>query len=300
MGHPRTAARGLVMLGALALVAGCIPTLADDDPTGDPSTAKVGAGQLTEEQIASVLPGEDEIPEGFSPETDEGAPSDPEATAYPATCLDVRLAGTAGKELGTHRTARRTADFVGSEGGYLSVTVSSHDQPVPAQLFELLGGRDVEAVDVEDARAASGLDDDRARHEGDEGRDDRHVELRPGAQLDGDDRPALRGARAEGGGGDLDGGLHEVDEEARDELDERPRVDPAEVLDRRQREDLGDDGADDQPVDDVAEGDPVPQQNPDDGEGDDRAGLPAAAPGGSGRARVGVLHGPSCGRTALT
>ena len=139
MGHPRTAARGLVMLGALALVAGCIPTLADDDPTGDPSTAKVGAGQLTEEQIASVLPGEDEIPEGFSPETDEGAPSDPEATAYPATCLDVRLAGTAGKELGTHRTARRTADFVGSEGGYLSVTVSSHDQPVPAQLFDDAG-----------------------------------------------------------------------------------------------------------------------------------------------------------------
>lgn len=139
MGHPRTAARGLVMLGALALVAGCIPTLADDDPSGDPSTAKVGAGQLTEEQIASVLPGEDEIPEGFSPEPDDGAPSDPEATAYPATCLDVRLAGTAGKELGTHRTARRTADFVGSEGGYLSVTVSSHDQPVPAQLFDDAG-----------------------------------------------------------------------------------------------------------------------------------------------------------------
>ena len=57
----------------------------------------------------------------------------------------------------------------------------------------------------------------------------------------------------------------------------RNRVRPAAVLDGRQREDLGDDGAEDQPVEHVADADAVPQQHPHDGDGEDGAGLPAAA-----------------------
>lgn len=139
MGTRHTATRTIAALGGLLLVAGCVPTLSKDDPTAPPA---VGAGTLSEDQIDSALPREDQLPEGFSldSETDEDTPgADDESTAYPASCLDIRLAGTTGKELGTHKTSKRKRSFVGENGGALSVTVTSHDQAVPAQLFDDAG-----------------------------------------------------------------------------------------------------------------------------------------------------------------
>lgn len=138
MGYTRTAVRGLATLTGLLLVTGCIrPALGGGDPP-----PPVGAGQLSEDQVRMAIPRDDQLPEDIEVDPDqagsEAEPSD-EATAYPASCLDVRLAGTAGKALKEHRTARVKKAFVGNEGGSITVTVSSYDQPVPAQLFDDAG-----------------------------------------------------------------------------------------------------------------------------------------------------------------
>lgn len=140
MGHPRTAVRGLATLTGLLLVAGCMPPFVggDDDPA--PPSTPVGAGTLTEDQLEQALPGEDDLPEGFSvdPESSDDGPDD-EASAYPASCLDVRLAGTSGKELKTHLQAKATQAFIGEQGGSLTVAISTHDTSVPDQLFDDAG-----------------------------------------------------------------------------------------------------------------------------------------------------------------
>ncbi|MDN5717406.1 MAG: hypothetical protein L0G89_09240 [Janibacter sp.] len=139
MGYPRTAVRGLATLTALLLVGGCVPpVLGSDDPPPPP----VGTGTLTEEQVRSALPQVEQAPEGFhlDPEEEDSAPEPgDEATAYPASCLDIRLAGTAGKALKPHRKARLKRSFAGDNGGSLTVTITSHDQAVPAQLFDDAG-----------------------------------------------------------------------------------------------------------------------------------------------------------------
>lgn len=140
MGYPRTAARGLATLTALLLVSGCVPAIVGgDDP---PPPPPVGAGTLTEDQVRGALPQAEQAPEGFHVDPDEGdSASEPgdEATAYPASCLDIRLAGTAGKALKPHRKARLKRTFAGDDGGSLTVTIASHDQAVPAQLFDDAG-----------------------------------------------------------------------------------------------------------------------------------------------------------------
>lgn len=142
MGNARTAGRALATLTALALLTGCVPGLVPerDRPPADP----VSHGQLSAEQLGAVLPTEEQLPEGFSIEEgaegqDSDAGPDPEATAYPATCLDVRLGGTSGTDLASHKVAGATRSFVGDEGGTLSVKVSTHDLPVPGKLFDDAG-----------------------------------------------------------------------------------------------------------------------------------------------------------------
>lgn len=140
MGTPRTV-RALGLVAALAVVtAGCLPGSGGDDP---PSTAApaVGHGQLNEDQAESVLPQEDQMPAGFRRDTVDEEPSgeDPQASAYPASCLDVRLAGEVGKDLRTHRTTRARRTWAGEVGGSLTVSVSSHDVDVPAELFDDAG-----------------------------------------------------------------------------------------------------------------------------------------------------------------
>lgn len=140
MGTSRTARRGAATLAALALLTGCVPTLADDGGDGD--ATRVGAGQLDEEQLSGVLPRVEQQPPGFSVDPDSGNgadQSDPEATAYPASCLDLRLAGAAGTDLKTHEQAAVKREFVGDNGGFLSVTVTSHDTAVPDELFDDAG-----------------------------------------------------------------------------------------------------------------------------------------------------------------
>lgn len=136
MRRSRTARRGAATLAAVTLLTGCVPTLGIGD------TPPVGAGQLDEEQLGSVLPRVEQQPPGFSvdPDSGDGADqTDPEATAYPASCLDLRLAGTTGTDLRAHKQAAAKRSFVGDNGGFLSVTVTSHDTSVPDQLFDDAG-----------------------------------------------------------------------------------------------------------------------------------------------------------------
>ncbi|MFJ6132343.1 hypothetical protein [Janibacter terrae] len=140
MGTPRTV-RGIGLVAALAVVtAGCVPGIGGEDPASS-TPPPVGHGRLSEEQAASVLPGDDQMPSGFRRDTVEQETSgdDPQSTAYPATCLDVRLAGDVGKDLRTHRTTRVKRAWAGEVGGSLTVTVSSHDVAVPTQLFDDAG-----------------------------------------------------------------------------------------------------------------------------------------------------------------
>lgn len=140
MGYTAAAIRGLTALSALVLVSACVPGLGDDESA---PPAPVGSGQLSDEQLTAALPHDDQVPQGFTREVAEEAEAaddtDPEATAYPATCLDLRLAGESGTELKKHVKTKQKTSFQGEKGGYLSVTISSHDQAVPATLFDDAG-----------------------------------------------------------------------------------------------------------------------------------------------------------------
>lgn len=139
MGYPRTAVRGPATLTAVLLMGACVPPVVGSD---DPPPPPVGAGTLTEDQVRGALPQAEQAPEGFQIDAEEhdnaSEPGD-EATAYPASCLDIRLAGTAGKALRSHRKARLKRTFAGDDGGSLTVSIASHDQAVPAQLFDDAG-----------------------------------------------------------------------------------------------------------------------------------------------------------------
>lgn len=141
MRHPRTAVRGLVGLAALALVSGCVPGVGGDDGGDGPEQQPVGRGQLTEAQVESALPKEEQAPEGFAidDEVDEDSAPDTEGSAYPASCLDVRLAGNARDDLAPHQKTKLKRSFTGDNGGVLSVTVTSYDTQVPDRLFDDAG-----------------------------------------------------------------------------------------------------------------------------------------------------------------
>lgn len=143
MGNPGTAVRGLATLTAALLMSGCVPSISGSGGSETPPPPPAGSGQLSQEQVDAAMPTDDQLPQGFSvdPEgmAEDTSGNDPESTAYPATCLDVRLAGTTGKELKTHLVTRQKKSFIGDNGGSLTVTVSTHDEQVPGKLFDDAG-----------------------------------------------------------------------------------------------------------------------------------------------------------------
>lgn len=135
----RATARAAVGTAALALVAGCIPSIGGSD---DPSTSQqVGRTQLGEEQLRSALPTDEQTPKGFTVDTaTESEPPDPESTTYPAVCEDVRLSGKVADELKEHSTGSAKKDYVGPGGlGVLSVEITTYDEEVPSTLFDKAG-----------------------------------------------------------------------------------------------------------------------------------------------------------------
>ena len=136
------ARRGGAVLAALLLTTACLP--ANDSGGDDEETSESlpkGGQQLTEEEIRSVLPGEDEVPQemGRDDEEVDEAAHDPESSSYPATCRDVELDGEEGTALDEHQTAKVTQGYTGSYGGVVNVTVASHDEVVPGELFDAAG-----------------------------------------------------------------------------------------------------------------------------------------------------------------
>lgn len=130
----------LAGIAALALTAGCVPTLGRDTPSSSTTTEAVGRGQLTEEQLRSVLPADDQPPSGFTLDTSQSEGPDPDSTTYPAVCDDVRLQGTTADDLEEHKVASAQKSYVGENGrGVLSVKVTSYDEPVPEALFDDAG-----------------------------------------------------------------------------------------------------------------------------------------------------------------
>lgn len=136
--------RGLrtsAVIAALAMTAACLP--GDEGSSGDgggesESPAK-GGQQLSEEQARSVLPEEGELPGELAPEDPPETQRDPETTSYPATCLDVELDGKEGQALDEHVKVKAKQNYAGDFGGVVSVTVVSHDIPVPGKLFDAAG-----------------------------------------------------------------------------------------------------------------------------------------------------------------
>ena len=136
------ARRGGAVLAALLLTTACLP--ANDSGGDDEETSESlpkGGQQLTEEEIRSVLPGEDEVPQemGRDDEEVDEAAHDPESSSYPATCRDVELDGEEGTALDEHQTAKAAQGYTGAYGGAVKVTVASYDEVVPGELFDAAG-----------------------------------------------------------------------------------------------------------------------------------------------------------------
>lgn len=140
----RAALRGSAVVAALAMTTACLPGQDRDggDGGGESESTSKGGQQLSEEQARSVLPDEDELPGELQiDDTKDTADTahDPESTSYPATCLDVELNGEEGKALDSHIKTKTTQNYTGDYGGVVSVTVVSHDIPVPGELFDAAG-----------------------------------------------------------------------------------------------------------------------------------------------------------------
>src|SRR5699024_7042282 len=135
-----TALRGGAMIAALTLTTACLPSA---DGGGDEETTEQtakGGQQLTEEEVSAALPTEGEqVPGELTLVESEDSEQDPEATAYPATCLDVELGGEEGQALDEHEAAQDKATYTGPQNGIITVTVTSYDAPVPDALFDDAG-----------------------------------------------------------------------------------------------------------------------------------------------------------------
>lgn len=137
----RAVRRGGAVIAALLLTTACLPgTDAGDEETSEPTTK--GGQELTEDEIRSALPREDQLPEELAideeiQDDDEG--HDPESSSYPTTCRDVELDGEEGKALDEHVTAKVTRGYAGSFGGVVNVSLVSHDTPVPGDLLDAAG-----------------------------------------------------------------------------------------------------------------------------------------------------------------
>ncbi|HIZ98738.1 MAG TPA: hypothetical protein H9805_09205 [Candidatus Janibacter merdipullorum] len=141
MTRNHVARRGGAVLAALLLTTACLP---DGDSGGDDEETSEslpkGGQQLTEEEISSVLPGEDEVPQEMGRvDEDDGSARDPETSFYPKTCRDVEFDGEAGTALDEHQTAKAAQGYTGAYGGAVKVTVASYDEVVPGELFDAAG-----------------------------------------------------------------------------------------------------------------------------------------------------------------
>lgn len=142
MDFARVAGRSATMIAAVCLVTACLPGDGGDSSSTSGSQEAKGGQELSQEQARAALPRAEQLPSEVSidPKETDSSDNDPEATAYPATCLDVQLDGERGAALADeHRTAKVTQGYQGEYGGVLSVSISSHDTPVPAELFDDAG-----------------------------------------------------------------------------------------------------------------------------------------------------------------
>lgn len=135
-----TALRSGAVIAAVTLTAACLPMA---DSGGDEETTEQtvkGSQQLTEEEITAALPTDgEEVPSELTIVESDDSGQDPEATAYPSTCLDVELGGEEGSALEEHEAAQDKVTYQGPRGGIVTVTVTSYDAPVPDALFDDAG-----------------------------------------------------------------------------------------------------------------------------------------------------------------
>lgn len=148
----RAALRSSALLSALVLTTACLPGGGDDaggdDAGGDQSgstsaststTLSEGGRPLTEQQAEEALPAGDEVPGELRVGSDDPPDEDPDASSDPAVCRDVQLDGDAGEILDEETTVTARRNFTGHEGGVASVRITSHDSPVPDELFDDAG-----------------------------------------------------------------------------------------------------------------------------------------------------------------
>lgn len=136
----RLARRGGAVVAALLVTTACLPgTDSGGEETSEPATK--GGQELTEDEVRSALPTQDQLPEELAVDkkfTEEEG-HDPEASSYPTTCRDVELDGEEGQDLDDHVSAKVTQGYAGDFGGVVNVSVVSHDTAVPGELFDAAG-----------------------------------------------------------------------------------------------------------------------------------------------------------------
>lgn len=142
----RAALRSSALVAALVLTTACLP--GDDDASdGTPSSTSTsestalskGGQPLTEQQAEEALPAGDEIPGQIVVGPDNPPDDDPDASSDPAVCRDVQLDGDEGDILDEDTAVTAKRDYTGREGGVVSVRITSHDSPVPGELFDDAG-----------------------------------------------------------------------------------------------------------------------------------------------------------------
>lgn len=139
-------------LGALAAVAVLALTACGDGSggsgggdTGTSSTSAtstpevaVAGRQLTQEQLRHAVPSQDAIPAWSRV---EGEPTtDPEQTAYPRVCDDLRFSGDTARAAMADRIGAYRATFLGQEEGEaIGIVVMTYPEPVGEEAFDAAG-----------------------------------------------------------------------------------------------------------------------------------------------------------------
>lgn len=129
-------------VAALSL-AGCIPTLARDEPTPTPGVQPTGAGRLMEQAaLQSALPTSGEIGDSWRAD-DDGATSKAEVEHFdPTHCAQLARTGPGWDEVADTEHARAGAAYA-QEGtsttDFISVSIASHETIAPDELYDRAG-----------------------------------------------------------------------------------------------------------------------------------------------------------------
>ncbi|MGO4131465.1 hypothetical protein AB4028_11260 [Janibacter sp. RAF20_2_2] len=141
---PRRITAGLAAALTIPL-AGCIPTLATDDPSSSATSATpTGAGRPVDEAtLASVMPAATDLHPEWQDDTDGSPTSEVEKEDFsPPSCARTAAVGPEWEAMDQHERAEADHDYARPRGTYdtvdesLGLSITSYDQPYPTDLLD--------------------------------------------------------------------------------------------------------------------------------------------------------------------